>query len=180
VDSLDGLLQQRCSVRAFQDKSVEKEKLVACVEAATLAPSARNNQPWRFIVVSDLSLREKLFKVVPLPKTGQEIPPVFVAMVQEIPTTVIPVGKHSHEYFIDIDHGLAAGFFCLKATELGLGSCIIGAFDEQVLKELLSVPAEKKIKIVMAVGYAKNPAPTQKTRKNLDEVMCENQYEKHD
>lgn len=105
----------------------------------------------------------------------------LTAAKQPITKTFLPVfRRHAAEYFVDIDHGIAAGYFCLKAAEMGLGSCIIGAFHEEPLKELLHIPVEKKVKILLAAGYPAEwnlqKTVSAKNRKQLEELVCWEQY----
>ena len=181
---LNNLFQKRYSVREYSDKSVDNKDLLACVEAAGLAPSSINSQPWKFVIVKDNITRSHIAEMVIYPPESNPLKhnaPVFVAIVQELPDIDITERRHVGEHFIDIDHGLAAGHFCLKATELGLGTCIIGAFNEQTLKQELSIPKNKKVKLIIAVGYPESgdlfeTAPD-KSRKNSDEIVCFERYQ---
>lgn len=180
---LDELLCSRCSVRSYRSEAANHKDILACIQSACLAPSSRNSQPWKFVIATEQGVRRQIAELVMFPPESNPLkhnPPIFVAMTQEIENQKAPEGRHAAEYFVDIDHGIAAGYFCLKAAEMGLGSCIIGAFHEEPLKELLHIPVEKKVKILLAVGYPAEgnlqKTASAKNRKQLEELVCWEQY----
>lgn len=154
----------RRSIRSYQDKPVEKEKLDKLLEAARLAPSAKNRQEWRFIVVTDREKREKLVDACKGQKFVGEAPVIIVGLVD--PST-------SRWYKVDI--GIAMEHMVLEAVELGLGTCWIGAFYQEKLKELLGIPEEKEVVALLTVGYPKEEVEP-RPRKSIDEIVC---YEKY-
>lgn len=152
------LIRQRKSVREFLDKPVEREKIMMCLEAARLAPSASNSQPWRFIVVDDKKLKDKLcatafsgiYRVNAFCKTA----PVIVVVISEKSKFLARIGgmfRGTKYYLIDI--GIACEHFVLEAEDLGLGTCWIGWFNEKAVKSVLKIPQDKKIDILIALGY---------------------------
>ncbi len=156
--SLLNLIRQRRSVRNFLDKPVEREKIMACLEAARLAPSACNSQPWKFIVVDDPKLKKKLSQVafngIYSINTFCKKAPVIVAVISEKGKFIARIGgmfRSTRYYLIDI--GIAIEHFVLQAEELGLGSCWIGWFNERAVKQVLNIPQYKKIDILIALGY---------------------------
>jgi nitroreductase len=159
-DSMDfvDLVQHRQSVRNFLDRSIEREKIVKCLEAARLAPSANNSQPWKFIVVDDPELKRMLcdraFAGLYSLNSFCRTAPVIVAVISEQSKFLTRIGaifRGTRFYLIDI--GIACEHFVLQAEDLGLGTCWIGWFNEKAVKKALHVPDRKKIDILIAIGY---------------------------
>ncbi len=152
------LIKQRKSVRDFLDKPVEREKIMTCLEAARLAPSESNSQPWRFIVVDDKELKNRLcdaaFGGLYFINTFCKTAPVIVVVISEKSKFLARIGgmfRGIKFYLIDI--GITCEHFVLEAEELGLGTCWIGWFNERGVKSVLSIPQNKKIDILIALGY---------------------------
>jgi nitroreductase len=176
------LIKQRQSVRKYTDKPVEPEKLHRCLEAARLAPSASNSQPWRFVVVNDPDLVQKVAKetIGPLATFNAFVPqaPVIVAIVLEKMKAVSQIGAYlkDREYPL-IDMGIAAEHFCLQAAEEGLGTCMLGWFNEEPIKELLKIPKDKRIGLLITLGYApEDYRLRKKIRKRSEETISYNIY----
>ena len=175
------LVNKRESIRQFLDRPVPREIIDRCLEAARLAPSACNSQPWTFVVVDEPDLRGKLAAstcsaLVPMNRFVQEAP-VLLAVVAEKATTAAVLGgflKDKPYYLLDI--GIAAEHFCLQASEEGLGTCMIGWFDEKRVRRLLGVPAGKRIPLLIALGYSATDTAKIKKRKALYDIRCYNQY----
>jgi nitroreductase len=152
------LVKQRKSVREFLDRPVEQEKIVACLEAARLAPSASNSQPWKFIVVNDKVLKDRVcdsaFNGVYYPNSFCKTAPVIVIVVTEKDKFITRVGSWFRgTEFCRIDIGIATEHLVLQAEDLGLGTCWIGWFNEKGVKSVLNIPGEKKVDILIAMGY---------------------------
>ncbi|MBA7699025.1 5,6-dimethylbenzimidazole synthase [subsurface metagenome] len=152
------LIKHRKSVRDFLDRPVEREKIMMCLEAARLAPSACNSQPWRFIVVDDERLKNKLcgaaFSGIYSMNSFCKMAPVMVVVISEKAKFLARIGgmfQGTKYYLIDI--GIAVEHFVLQAEDLGLGTCWIGWFNEQAVKSILNVPQNKKIDVLIALGY---------------------------
>ena len=179
---LNELILARQSVRRYAETPVEPEKLSQCLEAARLAPSASNSQPWSFIVVDQEPLRTEVAKasfsdIKLINKFTLQAPVLVVIVIEKakIITRLAMLVKKKEWPLIDI--GIAAEHFCLQATELGLGTCMIGWFDESKIKELLQIPSDKSIGLVISLGYAMNGYPLRtKIRKPLDEIVRYNKY----
>jgi len=176
------LIQQRQSDRKYTTKAVEQEKLMACLEAGRLAPSASNSQPWTFVVVTNSRLLKELAQAAtgPLRSFNNFVKqaPIIVAIVMEKPKIITEVGGRikNKEYPL-IDVGIAAEHICLQATELGLGSCMLGWFDEQKVKTLLSIPDEKNVSLLITLGYIpEGYKHRKKIRKKFDKVVKFNSY----
>ena len=174
-------IQKRQSVRKYIDKRVESEKLQICLQSARLAPSACNAQPWTFVVVDDTILAKQVGEAtvsLGMNKFGPDAP-VFLVIVLEKPNFTSKVGTliKKIEYPL-IDIGIAAENFCLQATELGLGTCMIGWFDEKKIKSLLNIPKSKSIALVISLGYEpEDYLQRQKIRKPEEQVIKRNSYE---
>jgi nitroreductase len=176
------LIKRRQSVRRYIDRPVEKEKIERCLEAAMLAPSACNAQPWKFIVVDEPELVKKVARetwntLINFNKFVEEAPVLIVITIENSP--VVPrLGKaiKNMDYpYIDI--GIAAEHFCLQATEEGLGTCMLGWFNEKPIQKLLNIPRKRKIGLVISVGYEpEGYKMRQKIRKDIGKVVSYNKY----
>ena len=163
-------IKTRRSIRQFSSKPVEEEKLRNVLEAARLAPSASNRQNWKFIAVRDDAARAKLAEAA----LGQlflgKAPVILVSCATE-PTGVMRCGQSRHT----VDLSIATTFMILEAHEQGLGTCWLGHFDENAVKEALGIPEDMRVVTMIPLGYpAENPV--QKPRKRFEEVVC---YEKY-
>ncbi|MFH0866917.1 MAG: nitroreductase family protein [Bacteroidota bacterium] len=174
------LIQKRQSVRKYSGKIVEKEKIVRCIEAARMAPSACNAQPWKYIVIDDPELKNKVARetystIAPFNKFALQAS-VIVAIVMEKPNFLSQFGgrvKDKDFYLIDI--GITAEHFCLQAAEERLGTCMIGWFNEKTVIKLLGIPTGKRIGLLITVGYAADE-PRQKKRKDFSDMSSYNEY----
>jgi nitroreductase len=153
------LIKLRQSVRKYQDKPVEQEQLQQLVEAVRLAPSASNSQPWKLILVDDPELKDQVAratfsKAISFNKFAPEAP-VLAVLTIEKPKLITQIGGWlKKREFPLIDIGIAAAHFCLQAAGLGLGTCMIGWFDEKRIKKLLHIPRTTRIGLVITLGYA--------------------------
>lgn len=177
------LINKRQAVREYSSREVEAEKIEKCIEAARLAPSASNSQPWKLIIVNDADLVTKVAeatfsKMVNFNKFTLQAP-VLLVMVIERSRVIAQVGGFlKNREFPLIDIGIAAEHFCLQAAELGLGTCIMGWFDEKTIKKLLSIPKNKRLGLIISLGYAPENYPLRKKiRKEKDAVLSYNKYE---
>lgn len=176
------LVRQRQSVRKYIDKPVEREKVLNCIEAARLAPSASNGQPWKFVVVDEPGMLARVAAKTtgPFWSFNNFVPQskVIVAIVIEKMKPITRAGAAiKDKEYAQYDVGIAAEHFCLQAAEEGLGTCMLGWFDERGVKELLGVPADKRIGLLVTVGYPpEGYRLREKIRKPLDEVLSFNKY----
>ena len=178
------LIKQRKSCRKFDaSRPVDSALINQCLEAARLAPSACNSQPWHFIVIDDAVIRQEicnqalctgLYKMNSFCRDA----PVLVAIVSEKMRFWATVGSQTRNtrYYL-IDLGIAGEHFVLQAEESGLATCWLGWFDEKAVKKLLGVPRNKRIDVMLAVGYADagwqgKPHP----RKSLEQMSSLNRY----
>jgi nitroreductase len=174
------LINSRQSVRKYADKPVEKEKIERCIEAGRLAPSASNSQPWKYIVVDEPALKEKVAKetfstLVAFNKFALQAP-VIIAIVMEKPNIITQLGgRVKDKDFFLIDIGITAEHFCLQAAEEGLGTCMLGWFNEKAIQKLLEIPTKKRIGLIITLGYAADE-PRKKIRKEMNKMVSYNKY----
>ena len=172
------LIKQRQSARSYLPQPVEKEKIIRCLEAARLSPSANNSQPWKFIVVDDPGLRDQVAGCsasLGMNKFTYQAP-VLVVIVLEKENILSSVGGMlKDKEFCHYDIGIAVNQLCLQAADLGLGTCIIGWFDEKRLKEILDIDRKKRVPLIISLGYSEAPVRA-KSRKPLEEISSWNKY----
>jgi nitroreductase len=176
------LIQQRQSIRKYQDKQVEPEKIDKLVEAFRLAPSASNSQPWKLIIVDEPELKDKVAKatynkVIPFNRFAVQAP-VMVVIVAEPPKVITQLGGFiKNKDFPQMDIGIAAEHFCLQAAEMGLGTCMIGWFNEKKVRKLLNIPKRKRIGLLISLGYPPEDYKIRKKiRKSAEEICSYNEY----
>lgn len=177
------LVWNRRSVRRYLEKPVEREKILTCLEAARLAPSAENVQPWRFLVVDDPSLKDQLAAgafsgIYSLSKFAQRAP-VLIVVLARLDLVANRLGRQIQGVsFYLIDIGIAGEHFVLQAEELGLGACWIGWFNARRARKLFRIPRRFKIVCLLALGYPENKPAAEKKRKSLEEVAWFNRVGK--
>ena len=162
-------IKTRRSIRSYMDKPVEDQKLKEVLEAGRLALSASNRQEWRYIVVKDKNTREKLCETAGNQSSVAEAPIVIVCCA-ETNQHVMRCGEKCYpiDLAISIDH------ITLRAWELGLGTCWIGAFNAEPVKKLLNIPDNIVVVELLTLGYPKS-VPSATPRKLIDEII---HYEK--
>jgi nitroreductase len=176
------LIKQRQSVRKYSGRPIEREKLDLLIESVRLAPSASNSQPWKLIIVDEPSLRVAVAQAtistgIPMNRWAPEAPVIAVLTVEK-PKAVTQVGGwiKQREYPL-YDIGIAAEHLCLQATDLGLGTCMIGWFNEREIKKLLGIPPGVRVGLLVTVGYAAEGYPLRlKVRKEVSEMSAWNTY----
>lgn len=173
------LARTRRSVRRYRPGPVEREKILACLEAARLAPSAENVQPWRFLVVDDpdlkASLGEAAFRGIYAVSKFAARAPVLVVVLARPGLTAVLGGSVRGVPFHVLDLGIAGEHFVLQAHELGLGTCWIGWFDARAVRKRLRIPKAYRIVALLALGYAADPPPHPRPRKALAEIAWFNE-----
>ncbi|MCP4404907.1 MAG: NAD(P)H nitroreductase [bacterium] len=170
------LVTIRQSVRKYQNKPIEREKIEQAIEAVRLAPSACNSQPWKLIIVDEPDLKDKVAQASSCPGTSLNkfVPqaPVIAVLTLEKATLSSQIGgMMKNREFPLIDIGVAAEHFCLQAAELGLGTCMLGWFDERTIKRLLHIPRRTRIGLLITLGYAEEEYPLRKKIRKDTEVM---------
>jgi nitroreductase len=175
------LIRSRRSIRSFTDRPVSREDTTRCLEAARLAPSACNAQPWTFVVADDPEVKNRLgdaaFDGVYANNRFAKEAAVLVAVVSEKANLMSRIGgqfRGTHYYLIDI--GIAIEHFVLQAEELGLATCWIGWFNEGGVKRTLGIPKDRKVDILLALGYAGEAAAGSHNRASLERMSAFNRY----
>ncbi len=163
-------IRRRYSCRAYQDKPIEQEKLDSIFEAARLAPSAKNMQDWRFVVVTDKEAKCKLAEAANNQKFLENAAAIIVACSSS--DDVMRCGQAIGP----IDVAIALEHICLQATELGLATCWIGSFYPEKVRPILGIPDDIAIIELMALGY---PADSQKEpkREPIENILCYDKWQ---
>ena len=176
------LIDQRQSVRKYQDKPVESEKIEKLIEAVHVAPSACNSQPWKLIIVDEAELKNEVAratfsKTISFNKFAIQAPVIAVFVIEKATLIAQIGGSIKNQEYPYYDIGIAAAHFCLQATELGLGTCMIGWFDEKKIQKLLNIPEKRKVGLVITLGYPPDDYKLRKKiRKPVKEICGFNQY----
>ena len=149
----------RRSIREYAPDPIEKEKLQRVLEAGRLAPTARNQQDWRILIVSDPALKDRLVDEASPRQPFLKGAPVILAACALNPGYVMRCG---HPAFL-IDLAIVLEHIALQAVREGLGTCWIGSFDEGLAKSVLGVPDNVRIVELMSLGYpARLPEPRER------------------
>jgi len=168
--SVSDAIKARRSIRRYQDREVEEEKLNQVLEAGRLAPSAKNMQEWKFIVVRDKDTRSKLSEAAKGQAFVGEAPVVIVACAT-LTDYVMTCGQLTYP----IDVAISVDHMTLLATEVGLGTCWIGAFYEEEVKKILAIPPEIRVVAMLPLGYpAESPLP--RPRKPMDDIVIHERW----
>ena len=163
-------IKTRRSIRSYQDKPVEDEKLSAVLEAGRLAPSARNLQEWKFVVVRDAEKRQKLMAEAKNQAfVGQA--PVVIACCAVDAERVMSCGQKAGP----IDVAIAVDHMTLAAVEQGLGTCWVCAFNELSVRELLGIPDGPRVIALLTLGYPES-VPNMTARNSMDEIRCDEEW----
>ena len=158
---LKEIIAKRRSIRAYESKLVPEESLKNVLEAARLAPSARNNQPWRFVVVKEGERRQKLAQAAYREFVAEA--PVVIAAVATDPERIMGCGIPSYA----VDLSIAVTHMILAAVDEGLGTCWLGAFSQQGVKKILRIPEEYRVVALLDAGSPRGLVVVN-TRKSLD------------
>jgi nitroreductase len=164
--TIEEAIKNRQSVRSYLGKPVEREKIMALLEAARIAPSAGNRQEWRFIVVTDDKTRKKMAKAA----AGQ----VFVGEAPCVIACCADSDNHEMrcgQLCYPIDVAIAIDHITLSAVELGLGTCWIGAFHEDKVKKILNIPKTIRVVELLTLGYPQDKTIRKKNRYELKEIV---------
>ncbi|UCG71169.1 MAG: nitroreductase family protein [Thermoplasmata archaeon] len=171
MDLLEAVKARR-SIRRYKPTPIPDEILQKVLSAARLAPSANNSQPWKFVVVRDEDLKIKLIQACNNKKWIAEAPIVIVACGFPDEADAY-MGGYMNSFAVDV--AIALDHLVLTATNLGLGSCWIGRFKEEKVKNILEIPQDVKVVALIPLGYP-NEEPEQSGRKNLSEIVCYDKF----
>lgn len=182
MTTFSDLLRTRQSVRKYDSRPIELEKLHALIEAVRLAPSACNSQPWTLILVTEPKLKEQVAQAtfsaaIAFNKFVPEAPVIAVLTLEHPKLTSRMGGLLKKREFPLIDIGVAAAHLCLQAAELELGTCMVGWFDEKRIQTLLHIPHTTRIGLIITLGYpAEGYALRPKIRKEPAAMSRFNDY----
>lgn len=163
--------RRRYSVRKYKDKEVEKDIILQVLEAARIAPSAVNYQPWHFIVLTDENIKNMVAETY----SGK--------WLKDAPVIIAACGDHSLSWkrkdgkdHCDIDLAIAVNHLTLAAVELGLGTCWVCAFDAKSCHQLLNLPDNLEVIALLPIGYPLEEIEQVKNRKNMEEIVSWESY----
>jgi len=137
-------IRERHSVRSYLPDPIPPSKLARIMEAARLAPSAANIQPWHFVIVIDHQKREALSR------RG-----VFARFLSDSPVVIVGCGNRKASRWYIVDTAIAMQNMVLAATAEGLGTCWVGSFDEEHVRKLLNIPEQFSVIAIIAIGHAR-------------------------
>ena len=162
---------------------MEREKIERCLEAARLAPSACNAQPWRFIVLDRPNLKDEAGKtafsgIYSSNAFARQAPALIVAAVTGEKLLPRIAGKIQGKYYPLIDLGIAVEHLILQATELGLGTCWLGWFNAVGIRKLLKLRRTEKPAAIISLGYPATDREGTSSRKSLSEITAFNPGQK--
>ncbi len=161
------IIRKRRSVRVYKNDPIPEESFLRVLEAARLAPSGKNLQPWKFVVVQDSKLKKKLAKASNKQKFIADAPLIIVAC--GFPDDCYrSMGRYMKSWPVDVT--IALEHMILQAQEEGLGTCWIGSFEEEEVKSILAVPEHVKVLALTPLGYP-GEAPEFRGRKSLEEII---------
>jgi nitroreductase len=164
------VVRKRRSIRRYLPAPVSGEDLKTVLEAARLAPSCKNRQCWKYVIVTDQNVRERLAGEAM--KWVSKAPVIIVACADPTASGRKPDGM---DYYI-LDIGISLEHLVLAATDLGLGTCWVGTFDEKHVKEVLEVPDEIRVVAYTPLGYPAERKEKVFARKPLREIVFYNRY----
>jgi nitroreductase len=169
-------IRDRRSVRRFETASIEEEKIQAILEAGRWAPSWLNRQPWRFLIITDQNLKQRI---------SESVPVIFIMGLKEAPICIAVCVEPKEDPYHFIEDGAAATQnMALAAQSLGLGSCWIGVFNlkdekdsaEKKMKEILNIPKTYRLISILPIGVPKYVE--EKKRKELSQLIYHNNFQK--
>ncbi len=159
------VIKNRYSVRGYKSDEIEEEKLNLVLEAARLAPTAVNYQPFKFVVIKTKGREEELKRIYPADWFVQA-PVVICAVTLPDEAWIRKDGKN----YAEVDTAIAFDHLILEATSLGLGTCWIAAFDLEAAREVLGVPDDTLPLLFTPLGYP-DAGPRNPGRKNMEELV---------
>lgn len=181
-------IKWRRSVRKFAPQKIEKEKLLKILEAGRLAPSSSNRQMWHFVVIDEPRIINEIPQKVAFGTKSiiswiKNAPLVIVGCYTKAITHLVAEMFGHENHLIDIT--IAMTHMVLEATELGIGSCYIGWFNEKHLKKILKIPDNYRIGLLVVMGYPAEPSRPEgiggikpRSRKELKAIVSYNQWDK--
>ena len=159
-------IRERRSIRAYKNAPVEREKLLKILDAGRLAPSSRNQQEWKFVVVQNKEKIEKLYHACREQEFVREAP-IIIAACGTTTDYIMRCGQYAYP----IDVSIALTHMILRAVDLGLGTCWLGSFNENKVKTILEIPEKIRVVGVLTLGYPSFQSQP-KSRKPLENIVC--------
>lgn len=174
--ALIDIIKERKSVRKYLDVPIERDKIIKCIEAARLSPSADNIQPWRFIVIDDAGYKRKfceevltgIFKITRFIEKAA----VIIVLCAKTSILVHRIGKSIIKTDVQlIDMGIAGEHLVLQAQELGIGTCWINWFNAYKAKKFFQLPGNYRVISLIAMGYAAEGATREKPNLPIERIL---------
>jgi len=164
------LIERRQSIRKYQPRKVPREVIDRCLEAARLAPSACNSQPWSFVVADTEPLRGELAQaafhgVYGINRFAMQAPVLVAVLTERSKFMAALAGTFRGVQYSLVDIGIACAFISLAAEAEGVGLCLLGWFDEPAVKNVLGLPGNARVDIMISMGYSAADKTTAKVRK---------------
>jgi nitroreductase len=182
MENFLSLAKKRRSCRSFiRGKNLPAKDLDKCVEAALLAPSACNSQPWKFVIIDSPAMMGTVKKATCEGAYSMNSFAVdasaFIAVISERPKIPAVIGSLVRGTDLRrIDTGIACEHIVLQAMDMGISSCILGWFDEKSLRKALRVPRGRKIELIIALGYGTGKPPGKRRLKDRERTVSRNSY----
>lgn len=177
------IVKTRRSIRSYTNAKIGRALLEQCIEAARFAPSACNSQPWKFIIVDEPGIVTQIAEATShgimgsLMNSFTRRAAAFIVIVIEknmLPSQIGGLLRKTD--FSLIDAGIACEHIVLQATEFGIGTCILGWFDEKRIVKILGIPPEKRVGLVIAMGYPEETELKERKLKERARVIAFNKY----
>jgi nitroreductase len=166
---LSEAIKRRRSIRTFKKQDVPEETVEKLIDAARWAPSAGNIQPWEFVIVRKPAVKKKLAQAA-LNEAFVEEAPVVIVVCADEKRSLMGYGFRGKTLYCIQDTAAATQNILLTAHSLGLGTCWIGAFNEDEAKEAVNAPEEIRPVAIIPVGYP-NEVPSQRNRRPISQIM---------
>ncbi len=169
------LVAGRKSIRRFNDRPVKKQDILTCLEAARLAPSAENAQPWRFLVIDEPGVKnrfaEQVFSGIYKVSRFAGKAPVLILVLAKLNVITHRLGRWYQDIpFHLIDIGIAGEHLILQAEELGIGTCWMGWFNNRKARKFFNIPRKYKILALLPLGYYDKKPSRETKRKSLNDI----------
>lgn len=163
-------VENRVSCRVFDSKEVSDTQIENILNAGRLAPSAKNRQPWRFILISDSEVKKRVLKACYGAESIESADKIIAVCTTNINYTM-PNGQLAHP----VDLAFASSFMVLQAEHEGLGSCIVTTYNEEVLRDVFTIPFSMRVFSLIAIGYKKEGIEIKHERNALIDI-CNNEH----
>jgi len=170
------LVSQRKSIRRFNEKKLDRKDVLKCMEAARLAPSAENAQPWRYLVIDDPQIKnrfaDKVFSGIYSVSKFAKKAPVLVLIMAELNVITHRIGKQIQNIrFHLIDIGISGEHLVLQAEELGIGTCWMGWFSVRKARKFFNIPKKYRIAGLIPMGYYDKKPSRERKRKKIEQIV---------